>query len=165
MQLYDSQNGEYTDQEKQRMRFYDNFAILSFKWNGEKSLYKFHFPIEGVHEKEYCQDFVCCVRNDIREPEYNEPKMNYLLTLHRSNDKSKFLKGLGYSKTNPYLLFHDICSGTKRDTIEFSRFSHNTMLLKVMTILKDKTVTSVWKLDEKLRFHFVTLIPGGYKNG
>jgi hypothetical protein len=45
MQLYDSRNGEYTDQEKERMREYDDWVSSSFEIYGEESTCKFHFPI------------------------------------------------------------------------------------------------------------------------
>lgn len=165
MQLYDSRNGEYTEQEKQKMRSYDSFALRSYKWNGENNKFKFHFPLEGIHEKEYCIDFVECVRDDIREPIYDESKMNYLFTFRQKNDKSKFIKGLGYSESNPYKLFHDICLNTERDTISFSKFSYGTVLLTAITTLKGKEIRTVWKLDENLNLYFVTLIPGGLKHG
>ena len=164
MKLYDRRNGEYTEQEKRKMREFDNVAIASYKWNKEIATYKFHFPVEGVHELEYCKEFVRCIRNDIKEPKYDGFKMSYLLSFHPKNDKSKFLKRLGYSETKPQVLFHDICLNTLRDTIEFSRFSHGVVLLKANTYLKGKIVRTIWKLDEKLGINFVTLIPGGVKN-
>jgi len=163
MQLYDSQNGEYTDQEKERMRSNDNFALWSYKWNGENNKFKFHFPVEGVHEKEYCKDFVRCIREDIREPIYNQSKMNYLLTFRQNDDKSLFLKSLGYSMHTFYMLFRDICVGTKRDTIEFAKFSHGEMILEAKTVLKGRLVKTIWRLEKDLRVSFVTLIPGGDK--
>lgn len=162
MQLYDPKSGEYTDQEKQRMREYDSFAIVSYKWNRNTS-YKFHFPIEGVHEENYCRDFVQCIRFDIREPIYNQSKMDYLLSFKEKNDKSRFLESLGYSKDRPNKLFYDICANTKRSTFEFSRFSHGELIVEAQTILQGKLIKTIWKIEKNLDIAFVTLIPGGDK--
>lgn len=163
MQLYDSRNGEYTDQEKQYMRSYDNSAMSSYEWYGQNALRKFHFPVQGVHEKEYCNRFIRAVADDIDKPAYDHNKMNYLLTFHEKNDKSKFLKYLGYSEYRPYELFYDICIYTKRDSIRFSRFSYGEMLVEAKTILKGHLVKTIWKLEKNLKICFVTLIPGGDK--
>lgn len=163
MQLYDSRNGEYTEQEKQIMRERDNAALASYKWNREASTVKFHFPVEGVHEEDYCRDFVESIRSDLKEPIFIESKMNYLLTYREKDDKSKFLKALGYSENKPRELFHDICVNTRLDSIEFSRFSHKEMLVEGKTILKGKIVKTIWKIEKDLAIKFVSLIPGGYK--
>jgi hypothetical protein len=163
MQLYDSRNGEYTDQEKERMRDYDDWVISSFEIYGEESTCKFHFPIEGVHKTDYCIRFVRNIRSDLIAPSFVKPKMDYLLTYQSKNDKSKFLNGLGYSINNPYELFRDICVNTERESIEFSKFSFGEMLVVAKTVLKGKLVKTVWKIEKNLTINFVTLIPGGDK--
>ena len=163
MQLYDSRNGEYTDQEKQYMRSYDNNAMSSYEWCRQKTLRKFHFPVEGVHEKEYCDRFIRAIAADINEPKYVYDKMNYLLTYREKDDKSKFLKSLGYSEYRPYELFHDICSNTKLSSLKFSHFGASKFIMEGETILKGKIVKTVWKLEKNLDIYFVTLVPGGHK--
>jgi len=165
LQLYNLKNGEYTDQEKQIMRSYDNFALWSYRQNGENSKFKFHFPTEGIHEEGYCKEFIQCLRDFLIKPEYRESKMNYLLTFHLKNDKSKFLNNIGYYRYNYKELFHDLCKKTLRHTLNFSKFSHGAVLLTAKTILKGKEVTTIWKLEETLSLTIVTLIPGGYKHG
>lgn len=163
MQLYDSRNGEYTESEKQNMRRYDNYAIASYKWNSEISEVKFHFPIENVHEEDYCRDFVQCVRNDIKTPIYNSSKMKYLMSYQQNHDKSKFITSLGYSPNRPQELFYDICVGTKRDTIEFASFSYGALLVEAKTIINGKLVKTIWRLEKNLDISLITLIPGGDK--
>ena len=163
MQLYDSRNGEYTESEKQNMRRYDNYAIASYKWNSEISEAKFHFPIECVHDKDYCRNFVKCIRDDIKKPIYSQPKMKYLMSSRTRDDKSKFVISLGYSLSRPNDLFRDICIGTKRDTIEFAKFSAGALLVEAKTTIKGKLVKTIWRLEKNLDISLVTLIPGGDK--
>jgi len=163
MQLYDSQNGEYTEEEKDRMKSYDSFALWSYELNGNNNKFKFHFPIQGVHENEYCYDFIRLIKNSIHEPIFIEEKMKYLLTFRTKDDKSKFILSLSYSVNKPYELFKDICKNTIRDSIEFSRFSYGKIIVTAKTYLKGKLVKTIWRLEQNLDIYFVTLIPGGDK--
>ena len=163
MQLYDSRNGEYTEQEKQYMRAYDDSAMASYELCGQNALRKFHFPVEGVHEEKYCNRFIQAIIDDVKQPTYVFEKMNYLLTFHVKNDKSMFLKNLGYSEYKPYELFYDICVNTKRTSLRFSHFAASKLIIEGETILKGKVVKTAWRLENDLNLFFVTLIPGGHR--
>ena len=78
-------------------------------------------------------------------------------------DKSKFLISLAYSLANLDRLKNDIIDGTEWSTLCFGKLTSFGITAKCKTVLKDKTVTTIWELDQNFNVRLITLIPGGDK--
>lgn len=86
---------------------------------------------------------------------------NYLLVKKEKNDKSSFLKGLGYNHKNVEELIRDILKLATMEEIKLSRENVYGSLFKIEGFLRQTRVTTIWFEQVKnQKFYFVTLYPG-----
>ena len=85
---------------------------------------------------------------------------DYLLVEKSKNDKSAFLKSLGYDRSNYELLIKDITQLAIENEVELSRNSEYGDLYKITGKLKEMLVVSIWleKVEDN-KYRFVTLYP------
>ena len=163
MQLYEERNGQYTEEESNRMLKNDRVALYVYQILGEKAPWPFHFPIQNVHDEEYCRDFLNAIKGSIKALICRKSKIDYLLPFKEKDDKSVFLNRLGYTRLNSEKLFDEIFKGVQIDSLKYVRFSFGCFMCKAKTRIQGKLVTTVWVLEKNLTLRFVTLIPRGDK--
>ena len=162
LQFYDESTGEYDSEGVAQLNESDKEALVLTYYFG-LSDFVFHWPTYGIHDAEYCDVFVKYSRGKIRDLEIDERKAIYLLATSKINDKSRFLKSLGYSSSEPRQLVNDIYQNTALRTLIYSRLDKNCFSCKALTVLKGKKLASIWELKKDFTLRLITLIPGGDK--
>lgn len=122
------------------------------------------FPVEGIHDKKYCQDFVVAYRHRFNGWNVSNNKIYWLFQYHKENDKSQYLlQTIGYTNNEHNLLIKNIQQDTDFSKIKYSRIvKHKYLICKTLTKLKNGMfATTTWELHpEDLKTTFVTLLPG-----
>jgi len=162
-ELYDPENGQYTDEEKNKFLDDEISNIVMRYIFGLNDTYDPRFPIFGFHSEEYCELYVKHrIYKDYKDLDYNKID-NYLLKPLDKNDKSYFFKLHGYDKSKRDELYKQIIDRTDMSKMEFDHLNEYGILVEAPTKLysytdkKDINIWTVWiyKMDEW--FHFVTV--------
>lgn len=163
-ELYDEENGEYTEEEKRRKNYKD-FDKAFFRFFLDCKNLEISFPNPKWNDQEYCDLFVKYFKQEKINSVIEMPKMKYLLSFHQNNDKSKFLKDkLGYDELK---LYNDIANKTDFSTMTYSDLTEYGIKVIACTKLKSQfndkeyLVTSVWQITKDRIVRFITLYPGG----
>ena len=89
-----------------------------------------------------------------------EKILNYLLVTKEKNDKSGFLSGLGFSRSNFNELIEEILKIATTNEAVLSRKSEFGDLYRIEGKLKSRFVITIWiEQIEENKFRFVTLYP------
>jgi len=163
LQLYDEKNGQYTDEEKQNMITKDEIGLTTYEVLKEDSIFPFHFPLEGIHSKDYNKRFLEVVKSDLENIVADPRKFDYLLSFQEGHDKSKFLFQIGYSRNDGKRLFDDIVKNTDINSLQYVEYRNKAFKCIAKTTLNGKLIATVWKLESNLNLRLVTIIPGGDK--
>ena len=165
-ELYDPDNGQYTDEEKAKLLDGEISNIVMRYIFGLSGTYDPRFPIYGFHSDEYCELYVkhriCKVYRV-----FPYEKMGYLLTHRDKDDKSHFFNLLGYrlNDDDKKALYDEIMDGADFAKMRFSKFDRFGLFVKVPTKIYDRgkrrhiRITTIWRYDKKEQFHFITAIP------
>lgn len=166
LQYYDENDGQYADEDKVKILEKDKENLVLYHlFDMHYEHIVFHFPVCGIHDKEYCEMFVAGFRNRIKKINFDIRKAEYLLTPRDKDDKSKFLNGIGYDKTNQMKLKTDILRNIDFNKLEYSRLTVFGIKCSMIIRLNGGEVKTIWQINKDLSMHFVTLIPisGGKK--
>ena len=164
LQFYDGIDGQYDDDEKAHINAEDKIALSLVHYFGLPfNELTFHFPVFGIHDDEYCALFVEYAKAAVKRFEIDERKLLYLLTPRMDNDKSKFLRSLGYFESNLNKLYADIHCGTQINSLRSKELTQYGLKCEAKTLLEGKIVTTAWVLEKNFTIRFITLIPGGDK--
>ena len=167
-ELYDPDNGQYTDEEKAKFLDGEISNMVMRYIFGLSRTYDPRFPIYGFHSDEYCELYVKHIlRNSKISPFLPHEKIGYLLTHKDKDDKSHFFNLLGYglNDEDKETLFEEIMGGADFAKMRFSKFNRFGLFVKVPTKIYDRTkrryirITTIWRHDKKEQFHFITAIP------
>lgn len=165
-ELYDPENGQYTDEEKAKL-LDDEISNMVMRYIfGLDDTFDPRFPIFGFHNDEYCELYVkhriCKLYRCLS---YN--KIEYLLTPISKNDKSNFFKLLGYglNDTDKNILYKEIIDGTDFTKRKFNKLNEFGLFIKAPTKLYNKNrtkfvyITTIWKYGKDEKLTFITAIP------
>ncbi len=165
-ELYDPENGQYTNEEKQKLLEIEITNIKERYLSGNKKTFKPRFPILDFHSDEYCEFFV---KYGIYELNRYLPykKIEYLLKHSSEDDKSHFFNMYGYTSDEKGRneLFMQIMKHSDFGNMKFQKFNEYGVFVKVPTSMYNKKegnfiyFTTIRKLEEDMIFHFVTAIP------
>ena len=165
-ELYNEENGEYTEEEKQKRNFSD-FEKMLFHYYLECDNVDVPFPNYKWNNKNYCDLYIKHLKEEGINHYVEEAKLSYLLSYQEKHDKSTFLKDkLGYDE---HTLYEDIMNNTDFNTAMYSELNKYGLKIIACTSLKSKNdgkiylVTTVWEIKPNKRARFITLIPGGDK--
>ena len=167
-ELYDPENGQYTDEEKNAL-FEQELGniVLRNLFHDKENTYEPRYPIDGFHTKIYCLFYV---RETVAGSEIyvDDAKVrDYLVVLHEQNDKSKFFKKMGYTKDNWQELHKEIYAGSDSKKVKFNKLNKHGLRVEIETeipILNEKPLymrfKTIWLYDEKTKkLKFITAIP------
>jgi hypothetical protein len=166
----DSQNGEYTEEEKSARLEEDKKKIVLAKiYHLDDGKETFVFPDPEVHDLEYAELYLRFVA-EVETAVINPTKLTqYLLVKQPKNDKSVFLKGLGYDLSNPEALSKAISEKTFFNQVLGCRFNSFGLFFVAPTMLPDLVgfklvrVRTVWQYNEDGTARFITMLVGGEK--
>lgn len=165
-ELYDPDNGQYTDEQKSKLLDTELSNIVLRYIFGLNGTFEPRYPIYGFHSDEYCELYVRFrIGNIYRNLPYD--KIRYLLTNRSKNDKSYFLKLLGYELNNNDInnLFKEIIDGSNFAKMKFNKLNQFGLFVKVPTKIYNKRklkyiyITTIWKYSKDEQMHFITAIP------
>lgn len=173
IQLYDKSDGRYSEQNKKKSlkTDLDNLKLVH-KCGLYYGCLKFPFPINDVHDKEYCKEFVEYVaENNLCYYGYIEDeKLSKYLFVHRDkDDKSKFvIEILGYpnNKDGWEALRHEIITGTDYSKMFFNKCTAEIVKVKVKSTInsvdeRKYNISTIWELKSNMTLKFIAMIPGG----
>jgi hypothetical protein len=163
-QLYDPENGQYTDEEKTKL-LEDEIANIVMRYIfGLTNTYEPRYPIYGFHNKEYCELYIrhAIYRADCDVPV--EKVRDYLLKHRDRDDKSSFFKTLGYDVTKWDELHNIITANTDFSKMEYDLFNEYGLRIDAPVTMKslidgkEFIFYGVWRYDRKDRLmHFITV--------
>lgn len=164
LQYYDENDGQYADEDKAKILEKDKENLVLYHlFDMHYEHIVFHFPVYGIHDKEYCEMFVSAFRNRIKKMSFDIRKAEYLLTPRDKDDKSKFLGMAGYSMNDKEKLIEDIKNATHISQLEYLDITKYALKCKQTIEVNGRQALIVWKLTKDLEINFVTLIPYGGK--
>lgn len=164
LQPYDEKTGQYDDETKAKINEEEKKSLILFHYFGlPYNDLDFRFPVFNLHDDEYCDIFVKYSRKVIKYFDIDDRKGVHFLQYKIKDDKSLFLKKLGYSLENYHELISDIYCNTNVNSLTFSKFDKQCLKCIAKTILRGKIVTSVWELKSNFHIRLITIIPGGDK--
>lgn len=165
-ELYDPENGQYTDEEKAKL-LDDEISNMVMRYIfGLDNTFDPQFPIFGFHTDEYCELYVkhriCKLYRCL-----SYTKIEYLLTPISKNDKSNFFKLLGYelNDNDKNILYKEIIDGTDFTKRKFNKLNEFGLFIKAPTKLYNKNhtrfvyITTIWKYSKDEKLTFITAIP------
>ncbi len=162
-ELYDPENKQYTDEEKNKL-FNDELSNIIKRYIfGLQNTYPPRYPILGFHTEEYCELYVKHTISDLnRDLPYE--KIEYLLTSTDSNDKSLFFNLIGYknNENGRNELFIQIMKGLDFGNIKFLKLNKYGIFVDIPANIYSKRrnkiikIPTVWKYDKNRMFHFIT---------
>ncbi len=170
-ELYDPNNGQYTDEQKSKLLEKELSNIVLRYIFGLNGTFDPRYPIYGFHSDEYCDLYVKFrISNIYRNLPYD--KIRYLLTSRNKNDKSNFFGLLGYELNDNDInsLFKEIIDGSNFAKMQFNKLNQYGLFVKVPTKIYDKRklkyilITTIWKYTEDMQMHFITAIPKVMEN-
>lgn len=170
-ELYDPDNGQYTDEQKSKLLEAELSNIVLRYIFGLDRTFDPRYPIYGFHSDEYCELYVK-YRISIIYRNLSYDKINYLLTYRNKNDKSYFFRLLGYelSEGDIKSLFKEIMDGSNFTKMKFNKLNQYGLFVKVPTKIRNKktleyiSITTIWKYTKDERIHFITAIPKEMEN-
>ena len=162
-ELYDPENGQYTDEEKSKY-FDEEMANIVMRYVfGMQNTYDPRFPIFGFHSNDYCELYIKYrICKNYKDVNYNKID-NYLFKQLDKDDKSGFFKLNGYDKTKRDELYKQLIERTDFTKMEFDRLNEYGILVKTPTKLysyshrKDIIIWTIWIYKTDEWFHFVTV--------
>ena len=166
-ELYDPENGQYTDEEKNKLFNEELSNMIKRYIFGNTNTYQPRYPILGFHTDEYCELYVKYAIYDLYRLLPYE-KIEYLLTYTDKNDKSLFFNHFGYESNikGRNELFIQIMNGSDFSKMKFQKFNKYGLFVKVPTEIYNKkdgknnlNITTIWKYEKDKKFHFITAIP------
>ena len=93
LQAYDPDNGQYTEDEKNKMRNFDNFWLNQPLTLG----YEPHIPSFGIHDWEYAFNFVQKFKSHLKETTgVSIDKIHFLLDGEKKPERTAWLKERGF---------------------------------------------------------------------
>ena len=167
-ELYDPDNGQYTDEEKAKLLDGEISNIVMRYIFGLSGTYDPRYPIYGFHSDEYRELYVKYKLRDCKICAILPyEKIGYLLTHKDKDDKSHFFNLLGYelNDDDKKALCDEIMEGADFSKMKYSRSNEYGLLVEVPTKIYDRAkrrhirINAIWLYDEKGQFNFVTAIP------
>lgn len=163
-QLYNPENGKYTDEEKNKL-FEKELANIVMRYMfGQTNTYHPRYPIYGFHNKEYCELYVKHAIYQANSDLPAEKVKDYLLKPKQKDDKSHFFNVHGYNLSNWEKLLTAILSHTDYSQIEYDQLTEFGLFVTVPTTInslysgKKITFFTIWRYDQKDQWmHFVTV--------
>lgn len=171
LQPYDKDTGQYTKEEIGKIVECDDFNLFRVMVMGNDDDYiKFHFPIDGIHSKEYCQRFIDYIKSFklYNELCIDDSKLkNHLFKQKEFDDKSNYMINiLGFRNDEKgWRLARDTIIGSvDDDTMQFSRFSKGSCIITMLADIQDidgnkRCIKTVWELKRDFGLRFITLRP------
>lgn len=170
LQYYDLSNGQYCDDDFEKLNDNDLKNITLYYYYNLKQYNIFHYPINPIHGNDYANLFIQFIKyyKLYEKPYIEKDKINkYIFVKQIKNDKSKFvIEVLGYKNDlSGWKEFEeDLIKGT-----DFTKMKYDPPLehvLKVITITtiknkEDKKIKfyTIWELTPNLNLRFITILP------
>lgn len=162
-ELYDPDNGQYTDEQKSKLLDTELSNIVLRYIFGLSGTFEPRYPIYGFHSDEYCELYVR-FRICKNQKYINYDKIdNYLLKPLLKNDKSLFFKLHGYDISRRNELYKQLILNTDMTKMKFDHLNEFGILVNVPTQLysykekKNILIYTVWIYKKDEWFHFVTV--------
>ena len=170
-ELYDPDNGQYTDEQKNKLLEGEISNIVLKYIFGLDGTFDPRYPIYGFHSDEYCELYVKYRISNFYK-NLSRDKIKYLLTFRNKNDKSNFFRLLGYelNESDTNSLFKEIMDGSNFAKMKFNKLNQYGLFVKVPTKIRNKKtleyvfITTIWKYTKDGRIFFITAIPKEMEN-
>lgn len=162
-QLYDPDNGQYSDEEK-KVFFEQEMSNIVLRYIfGAKGTYEPRFPINGFHNADYCRLFLEHCLPGLNRDFPEEKVTEYLLKKREINDKSSFFALHGYTMANASELYQQLMDRADFSQMEFERLTDFGIKLSVPTEIFSKKegkriqIRTIWIYQRNEMMHFVTV--------